>query len=196
VLPVNGSSQQWQWKGLSLLGTEASVHPPNQPANDIQIYAEADPDTEGRSYMFPATLVLPVYAYIQHKDITMDLKDFISTSLTQIAEGILAASEALKDTDAVVNPTQLVTHSNSAQGFGRTLKADDATYLSVTRLVERVTFDVAVTTEGSTQGSAGLKVGIGSVGIKVGGDMQDKAGQESRIQFTIPMVFPSTRTTP
>lgn len=126
----------------------------------------------------------------------MDLKDFISTSLTQIAEGILAASEALEHTDAVVNPTQLITHSNTAQGFGRTLKAGDATHLSVTRLVERVAFDVAVTTEGSTQGNAGLKVGIGSVGIKVGGDMQDKAGQESRIQFTIPMVFPSTRITP
>lgn len=120
----------------------------------------------------------------------MDLKDFIATSLTQIAEGILAAGDALKDTDAVVNPTRLATHSNSAQGFGRTTSEDD----SRGRLVERVSFDVAVSTEGETQGKAGLKVGIASFGVNVGGDMKEKAGKESRIQFTIPMVFPSVRT--
>lgn len=120
----------------------------------------------------------------------MDLKDFISTSLTQIAEGILAASEALKDTDAVINPTRLTTYSNAAQGFGRTAERDD----SGGRLVERVTFDVAVSTEGETLGKAGLKVGVASFGVNIGGDMKEKAGKESRIQFTIPMVFPSVRT--
>lgn len=119
----------------------------------------------------------------------MDLKDFIATSLTQIAEGILAASEALKHTDAVVNPTKLSTHSHNSQGFGRTEPGDDSTR----RLVERVTFDVAVTTEGETQGRAGLKVGVANFGVNMGGDMKERAGQESRIQFTIPMVFPSTR---
>lgn len=120
----------------------------------------------------------------------MDLKDFIATSLSQIAEGILAASESLAETDAVVNPTHLATHSRDAQGFGRTLLPDQS---ERGRLVERVNFDVAVTTEDSTAGKAGLKVGSASFGINAGGDMSSKAGQASRIQFGIPMVFPSRR---
>jgi hypothetical protein len=121
----------------------------------------------------------------------MDLKDFIANSLTQIAEGILAASEALADTDAEVNPTHLATHSNNAQGFGRTVDGEEGEKRG--RLVERVTFDVAVTTEGETKGNAGLKVGIASFGIHTGGTLKDKAGQASRIQFAVPMVFPSKR---
>lgn len=120
----------------------------------------------------------------------MDLKDFIANSLTQIAEGILAASEALANTDAEVNPTNLATHSNNAQGFGRTEGPED---VKRGRLVERVTFDVAVTTEGETKGNAGLKVGIASFGLNAGGELTDKTGQASRIQFAIPMVFPSKR---
>ncbi|WP_070092797.1 protease inhibitor I9 family protein [Pseudomonas monteilii] len=123
----------------------------------------------------------------------MDLKDFIANSLTQIAEGILQASEALADTDAEVNPTKIETYSNSAQGYARTLKPEDARSLSRTRIVERVSFDVAVTTEGETKGNAGLKVGIASFGLNAGGGITDKTGQASRIQFTIPMVFPSKR---
>ncbi|MEW5547089.1 hypothetical protein [Pseudomonas soli] len=123
----------------------------------------------------------------------MDLKDFIANSLTQIAEGILQASEALANTDAEVNPTKIETYSNSAQGFARTLKPEDERPISRTRLVERVSFDVAVSTEGETKGSAGLKVGIASFGINTGGELKDKIGQASRIQFAIPMVFPSKR---
>ncbi|MNP57245.1 hypothetical protein D3C76_1520550 [compost metagenome] len=91
----------------------------------------------------------------------------------------------------MVNPTHLATHSNAAQGFGRILPAEDT---SRGRLVERVSFDVAVTTEGETKGGAGLKVGGSMFGVSAGGDMKEKAGRESRIQFTIPMVFPSVRT--
>ncbi|MFI8647918.1 hypothetical protein ACIGJK_24390 [Pseudomonas iridis] len=120
----------------------------------------------------------------------MDLKDFIANSLTQIAEGILAARDALADTDAEVNPTNLATHSKNSQGYGRTELSED---MNRGRVVERVTFDVAVTTESGTEGNAGLKVGIASFGIDTGGKLIDKAGQASRIQFGIPMVFPSRR---
>ncbi|MCX2889834.1 hypothetical protein OO258_16465 [Pseudomonas sp. DCB_BI] len=120
----------------------------------------------------------------------MDLKDFIATSLTQIAEGILTASEALANTDAQVNPVDLVTHSNSAQGYGRLLLPGEGTR---GRLVERVEFDVAVTAESSEAGKGGLKVGIASFGLNAGVEATDRSGSASRIQFGIPMVFPSKR---
>ncbi|ROO08077.1 hypothetical protein BK673_16180 [Pseudomonas fluorescens] len=120
----------------------------------------------------------------------MDLKDFIATSLTQIAEGILTASEALRETDAQVNPTHIQTYSNSAQGYGRTRNSEIP---EQGRLVERVEFDVAVTAESSEAGKGGLKVGIASFGLNVGAEASDKAGSTSRIQFGVPMVFPSKR---
>ncbi|MFR0714792.1 hypothetical protein ACLUS7_06960 [Enterobacterales bacterium BD_CKDN230030183-1A_HGKHYDSX7] len=120
----------------------------------------------------------------------MDLKDFIATSLTQIAEGILTAGEALAKTDAQVNPVHLVTHSNSAQGYGRLLLPSEG---ERGRLVERVSFDVAVTTENSEAGKGGLKVGIASFGLHGGIEATDKSGSASRIQFGVPMVFPSKR---
>lgn len=120
----------------------------------------------------------------------MDLKDFIATSLTQIAEGILTASEALSGTDAQVNPTHMQTYSNAAQGYGRTLTA---AVPEQGRIVERVEFDVAVTAESSESGKGGLKVGIASFGLNAGAEATDKSGSTSRIQFGIPMVFPSKR---
>ena len=123
----------------------------------------------------------------------MDLKDFIANSLTQIAEGILQASEALADTDAEVNPTNVNLHSSTSQVYGSTRKPEEDSTKFQYRLIERVSFDVAVTTEGSTTGKAGIKVGVASFGLNTGGELTDKTGQASRIQFAIPMVFPSKR---
>jgi hypothetical protein len=67
----------------------------------------------------------------------MDLKDFITNSLCQIAEGIIEANARLKDTDAIINPTRMQTNSNNAQAYGRTVVADDNTHLSKTRVVEQ-----------------------------------------------------------
>ncbi|KAF4558705.1 hypothetical protein [Pseudomonas sp. CES] len=123
----------------------------------------------------------------------MDLKDFIANSLTQIAEGILQASEALADTDAEINPINLHLYPSSSQVYGTTREPSEDRIKFKERHIERVSFDVAVTTEGSTTGKAGLKVGMLSVGVNAGGELTDKTGQASRIQFTIPMVFPSKR---
>jgi hypothetical protein len=123
----------------------------------------------------------------------MELKDFIKSSLCQIAEAILDANEELNGTDAVVNPTRMQTHTNNSQAYGRTVKDGDDTYLSKTRIVEKVEFDVSVTTDAETQANGGVKISIASVSLKAGGQSNDKAGSESRIKFSIPMVFPSQR---
>ena len=123
----------------------------------------------------------------------MELKDFIKSSLCQIAEAILEANEELGGTDAVVNPTRMQTHTNNSQAYGRTVKDEDDTYLSKTRIVEKVEFDVSVTTDAETQANGGVKISIASVSFKAGGQSNDKAGSESRIKFAIPMVFPSQR---
>jgi hypothetical protein len=123
----------------------------------------------------------------------MELKDFIKNSLCQIAEAILEAKEQLGSTDAEVNPARMMAYTNSSQAYGRTLAAGEKPDLEGTRIVERVEFDVSVTTDAETQANGGIKISIASVNVKAGGETSDKAGSESRIKFSVPMVFPSQR---
>jgi len=122
----------------------------------------------------------------------MDLKDFVQSSLSQIAEGIIDANEALSDTDAIVNPTEIIVNSDSSQAYGRTrspvLQEDP------TRVVEKVEFDVAVTVQEGESTNAGIKVSVMSIGIGASGESSSTLGSQSRIKFTIPIVFPSKRT--
>ncbi|ROO01769.1 hypothetical protein BK674_07525 [Pseudomonas moraviensis] len=123
----------------------------------------------------------------------MELKDFIKNSLCQISEAILEASEELAKTDAVVNPTRIVAYTDTSQAYARTVKEDDDTYLSRTRIVEKVEFDVSVTTDAENKMGGGIKISVASVSLKGDGGSIDKAGSESRLKFAIPMVFPSKR---
>lgn len=122
----------------------------------------------------------------------MDLKDFVKSSLSQVAEGIIEANNALKDTDAIVNPAEIVVNSDNSQAYGRTkrpeLKEDP------TRVVEKVEFDVAVTVQEGESTNAGIKVSVMSIGLGAGGESSLTQGSQSRIKFTVPMVFPSNKT--
>ena len=119
----------------------------------------------------------------------MDLEDFVASSLQQIAEGIIQANGALSDTDAIVSPKDVVVNSEASQAYGRTRginkKPGDGS-----RIVEKVSFDVAVTVQEGTKTDAGIKVSVMSIGVGVGGESENLSGSESRISFSVPMVFP------
>ncbi|WP_068859711.1 hypothetical protein [Perlucidibaca aquatica] len=121
----------------------------------------------------------------------MDLKDFVASSLQQIAEGILEAGDALKDTNAVVNPAKIRVNSGDSQAYGRTASNALANPDSESRVVEKVSFDVAVTVQEGTETQAGIKVSVMSFGLGAGGQSNAASGSESRISFSIPMVFPT-----
>ena len=121
----------------------------------------------------------------------MDLKDFVNNSLTQIALGIIDANEALSGTDAIINPTEIVVHSDSSQAYGRTRRPERSE--GPTRVVERIEFDVAVTVQEGESSNAGIKVSVMSIGLGAGGESSSTTGSQSRIKFTVPMVFPSKK---
>lgn len=123
----------------------------------------------------------------------MELKDFVKTSICQIAEGILEASEALKQTNAIVNPENIVVNSEQSQAYGRTRPPRDDGPPSGSRIVEKIDFDVAISVQEGTATSAGIKVAMMSVGLGVGGESKANAGYESRIKSSIPMVFPTKK---
>lgn len=104
----------------------------------------------------------------------VDLKDFIAETLVQIQEGVEQAIKRRLDTpgaSGVINP------------------AFEASKQSDTKDVE---FDVAVTVQDKTSGSA--KAGLKVFGIDLGGDGSKSAEHStvSRIKFSVPVIAPTT----
>lgn len=123
----------------------------------------------------------------------MDLKDFVKSSLHQIAVGIIEANEALSDTDAIVNPADIVVNSENSQAYARTLASTSSRARNDSRIVEKVSFDVAVTVKEGKATDAGIKVSVMSVGLGAGGKSEASSGSESRISFSVPVVFPTKK---
>jgi hypothetical protein len=108
----------------------------------------------------------------------MDLREFIQKTLTQIAEGVHAAQEAIDLVGGVVNPQDQ-----------RGTRPKDVMVISGDRIVERVEFDVAIVATEQQGGSAGLEV----FGIVRGGIAKElREGSESRVKFTVPLVLPQS----
>lgn len=119
----------------------------------------------------------------------MELQQFIEETLVQIAQGIVAANKALESTGAIVSPERLIrSFADKAAGRSPTTKPGDPP-------VHRVEFDVAVIVSSSsaTSGGAGVKLAVVDLGTK--GESGHKNTSESRIKFSIPMIYPTkTRT--
>ena len=120
----------------------------------------------------------------------MDLKDFVKESIVQISKGIEEANSELEESEAMVNPINVQTHSTEAQGYGRTRKRKDNSQFADSKLLQNLEFDVAVTVEAGKQGSAGAKLSIATINVGAAGKVESTDRSESRIRFTIPVVFP------
>lgn len=120
----------------------------------------------------------------------MDLKEFVKESIVQISKGIEEANSELKDSDAMVNPIYVQMHSKDAQGYGRTKERNPDFTNPDAKLIQKVDFDVALSVEAGEQGSAGAKLSIASIGIGAEGKIESSNRSESRIKFSIPVVFP------
>lgn len=118
----------------------------------------------------------------------MELKDFVQESLVHIARGIEAASVALQDTNAHINPKNVYVNSDARQNYGRLDTTKD-----FNPVVELVEFDVAVHAEKGTESKDTIAISVGSVDLGEGGrKLQESNRSESRIKFKIPVVFPTS----
>jgi hypothetical protein len=113
----------------------------------------------------------------------MDLKEFISNSLTQIVDGIRDAQERSTGTGAWISPL----------GEHMPARASGAQHISSVggyQYLDEVKFDVAISvTEEKTAGAKG-SLKIMSVAIGAGGEVASQHGAVSRIQFAVPVVWP------
>ena len=114
----------------------------------------------------------------------MDLKEFVSETLVSIVGGIKDAQEKTKELGASVNPGGLMRKSEAV--------SDNSTWDNRNNnFSQPVAFDIAITAEDSAKGGARVKVLSGILGGDIGGEKGSKNVLASRIQFAVPVLFPS-----
>jgi hypothetical protein len=108
----------------------------------------------------------------------MDLKTFVAETLCQIQEGVREAIERTSSGDprlvGAINPH-----------FGEHAE-------KLEKIVEKVSFDVAVTVSTSGQGEAKAGLEVLGIGLSGKGQVAKENSAVSRIQFVVPIVPPST----
>lgn len=120
----------------------------------------------------------------------MELKDFIKESLVQINLAIEESNEELKDSDAVINPGGIQVNSDGYQAFGRETHVMAKKNF---RVVQKIDFDVAVYAQDDTSKGVGAKISIASIGIGADGKEVKTNKSESRLKFSIPVIYPEPK---
>jgi hypothetical protein len=107
----------------------------------------------------------------------VDLKDFVSQTLTQIIEGVKAAQEAAKEHGAEVNP-------DTAGGVGSHMTSMSGKNL------RNVEFDVALTVAEGTGTKGGIGIVAGAFALGSSGQSTSQNSSVSRVQFSVPLALP------
>lgn len=115
----------------------------------------------------------------------MELKEFISATLSGIVEGVVEAQSRVKDLGAHVNPGGLMRAVTAA--------SSDAIWDNQTNNLARVVrFDIALNVEQGTGTHGRVGVVAGIFGFESGGESQNKKIAVHRVEFAIPVLFPSS----
>ena len=112
--------------------------------------------------------------------IKMNLQDFIRTALGEIVAGVAQARDEAKSHGATIGSNQLF-------GFVKEAKVvtDDQG-----RPVSQVEFDIALAEIKGTDTKGSIGVFLGSVGLGSQGASHGETTSNSRIKFSVPIIFP------
>jgi hypothetical protein len=116
----------------------------------------------------------------------MELKEFISSTIQQISEGIAEAKERCTQYGVIINPNITVGTN------GDYYIPKHSEHVSGERRVQILDLDIAVTAQDSTENGVGGKIGVTMFGL--GGNMKGSSinSQQNRVHFSIPICFPTT----
>lgn len=116
----------------------------------------------------------------------MELKDFISSAIYEIASGVADATKKCKDLGVVINPNI----TTGSQGDYCIPKNPENVIIQ--RRVQIIEMDIAVVVTQSTQKNGEGRVNM-SV-ISVGGDIckENSTVKENRVRFSLPVCLPVT----
>jgi hypothetical protein len=109
----------------------------------------------------------------------MELKDFISKSITEIIDGVTEAQSYAKSKGAKVNPTDF----NSSSG--------PKYYLNNGGMGQEIEFDVAVVVSETSEGKIGAGINVWGVGIGGHSTTGEESSTTSRIKFSVLVFLPT-----
>jgi hypothetical protein len=109
---------------------------------------------------------------------SIELRDFVSTTLIQIITGIKNAQkdESMHDSGAAICPIGQSTTDSKV-------------------LNQAVNFDITVNAESSRGTQGGIGIFVGPVGVGSKGQSQSAGSSQNRIQFTVPVYLPGQKIT-
>jgi hypothetical protein len=117
----------------------------------------------------------------------MQLHEFITETLSQIAKGVGDANQKLQGTSAIVNPRHVNYNTNeNIRAYGWLTEKKEKL-----RAVHLVEFDIAVTATDGKENKGGIGVALGSIGLGTARKEEYERVAQNRISFSIPMVYPN-----
>jgi hypothetical protein len=115
----------------------------------------------------------------------MTVKEFVEDTLVQIVEGVQAAQNRIDKTGAAINRIGMTLQFAQLQGRRYDPKTGE--------IEELVQFDIALTNESGTGTKGGVGVFLGTVNLGTQGQSTNKDSSVSRVQFSVPIVYPRTK---
>jgi hypothetical protein len=116
----------------------------------------------------------------------MELQEFVSETLKEIIAGVKEAQVYARDNGAVANPG---TSRHVPPGMYERGSSQDLSP------IEKVEFDVAVTSTDASETQAGAGIFVAAFGIGVKDKSDTSNSSISRIRFSVPIVLPEQSTT-
>ena len=113
----------------------------------------------------------------------MELKNFVSETISSIIDGVRIAQIEAEKNDALVNPGGLM---RSISNVSSNALWDNSNNV----YAQQISFDVAVTVEENAGGKGSIKILGGVINAEAGGNGSVKSGIENRVQFVVPVFLP------
>jgi len=110
----------------------------------------------------------------------MNLQEFIKTALSEIIAGVADARTEGKKHGASIGSHKVYGHLKEAR-----IITDETG-----RPITNVDFDIALSEASATDTKGGIGVFLGTVGLGSQGASHGESSSNSRIKFSVPIVFP------
>ena len=118
----------------------------------------------------------------------MELKDFVSETLTQILQGVRESQKRQEEHGGEINLS--VWSRSSSEGAEGAIQHKGFLVSKSRKAIDYVNFDVAITLTRGKGAKAGIGVFVGAVGLGSQGQTSSSEGSINRIQFKVPISFP------
>ena len=116
----------------------------------------------------------------------MNLKEFVTTALVEIAEGVQDAQVQYKKTGGAVNPCHIQRDNTSGLFYkGKSGLPDDQ--FSITN----IEFEIGLADNSGSEQKTGIGVVFGAIGLGGNKKEQENTASVTRVKFSVPVKLPA-----